>query len=271
MGYFNSISWVWSLITTTFSLSAKNVNTKQPLSSCSPTELTTISTENKQLAITGSSPTKAEADAYWLSIPKVLGFQFHKKKLVLDLDETLISSSQKHCFKHDISVQVNIGGSPANFFVRKRPHVDLFLETVSQWFELVIFTASLSVYADAVLDKLDAKKTINRRYYRQSCVNKGGLYIKDLQTVCKDLSKVVIVDNSPIAFSFNKENGIAIPDYFGTNQQDDFLLHLLPLLEQVRDSEDVRHVLKAFPNGVCGMKSQDLNNSPTLNKLSNSC
>lgn len=208
-----------------------------------------------------------QTDGVWDVIPRALGFQFHKKKLVLDLDETLISSSQKHCFKHDISVQVTIGGTPATFFVRKRPHVDLFLETVAQWFEVVIFTASLSVYANAVIDKLDLKRVINRRYYRQSCTNKGGLYIKDLNTVCKDLSRVVIVDNSPIAFSFNKENGIAIPDYFGTNPEDESLLHLLPLLEQVRDAEDVRFPLKSYPNGVCGMKSAQID----LSKISNSC
>jgi len=263
MSYFN-VSWIWSLFISTFSFPFKNteVPSIQGCSVSAHSELTTITTESKQ-----SSTQQKQAEAYWQSIPRALGFQFHKKKLVLDLDETLISSSQKHCFKHDISVQITINGSPATFFVRKRPHVDLFLETVSQWFELVIFTASLSVYANAVIDQLDLKRRINRRYYRQSCVNKAGSYIKDLQTVCKDLSKVVIVDNSPLAYSFNKENGIAIPDYLGTNNDDESLLHLLPLLEQVRDSEDVRHALKLYPNGVCGVKSTGLD---LFSKISNS-
>jgi len=223
-----------------------------------------IATHNR-LVLTDSKP-RTEQLSLISAIPQMLGLQFHKKKLVLDLDETLISSSQKHCFKHDISFQVNIGGTPAAFYVRKRPHVEHFLETVSQWFEIVIFTASLSIYANEVIDKIDPKRLINRRYYRQSCINKGGLYIKDLQTVCKDLSKVVIVDNSPIAFSQNKENGIAIPDYFGTNPSDESLLHLLPLLEKIRDADDVRHVLEAYPNGVVGMKSADF----SLSKVSNS-
>jgi len=255
MNYFG-ISWIWSFLVSIFSFSFKNADS----STTSQSSLTTLSSDRPSQALVGCM------DSYWEVIPRALGLQFHKKKLVLDLDETLISSSQKHCFKHDMSVQISIAGSPATFFVRKRPHVDLFLETVSQWFELVIFTASLSVYANAVIDKLDTKRHINRRYYRQSCVNKSGAYLKNLHTVCKDLSKVVIVDNSPIAFSLNRENGIAIPDYLGTNHQDESLLHLIPLLERVRDAEDVRHALVAYPNGVCAINSPEL-----LARKSNHC
>lgn len=57
---------------------------------------------------------------------------------------------------------------PVRFFVHKRPHVDFFLEVVSQWYELVVFTASMEIYGSAVADKLDNNKGIlKRRYYRQ--------------------------------------------------------------------------------------------------------
>lgn len=39
---------------------------------------------------------------------------------------------------------------------------------VSQWYDLVVFTASMEVYGSAVADKLDRNKGIlKRRYYRQ--------------------------------------------------------------------------------------------------------
>jgi len=240
INYFG-ISWLWTFLASAFNFSSKSSEASEQNPKNSYTELTTSTPEK--------SSTQSQNDI-WTAIPRVLGFQSHKKKLVLDLDETLISSSQKHCLIHDISVQVYLNGSYANFYVRKRPHVDLFLETVSQWFELVIFTASLPVYANAVINKLDPKGRIKRRYYRQSCTNKAGSYVKELHTVCKDLSKVVLVDNSPAAYSHNKENGIAIDDYFGTNLKDDSLLRLIPLLEKVRDAEDVRHALKEYPTGV---------------------
>lgn len=39
---------------------------------------------------------------------------------------------------------------------------------VSQWYELVVFTASMEIYGSAVADKLDNNRDIlKRRYYRQ--------------------------------------------------------------------------------------------------------
>lgn len=39
---------------------------------------------------------------------------------------------------------------------------------VSQWYELVVFTASMEIYGSAVADKLDNNRNIlKRRYYRQ--------------------------------------------------------------------------------------------------------
>jgi len=246
--HYLSISWIWSLLVSAFSFSFKTTENPAAITS-------ELSSSLANLSVGSSTKQSSSAEAYWEAIPRVLGFQFHKKKLVLDLDETLISSSKKHCLKYDMSVQVYISGTPTTFFVRKRPHVDLFLETVSQWFELVIFTASISEYANAVIDQLDPKRRINRRYYRQSCTHRSGSYLKNLNVVCRDLSKVVIVDNSTVAFSLNKENGIAIPDYFGIDHQDESLLHLLPILEKVRDTDDVRHALIDHPNGVCGILS----------------
>lgn len=41
-------------------------------------------------------------------------------------------------------------------------------QKVSQWYDLVVFTASMEIYGAAVADKLDNSRGIlNRRYYRQ--------------------------------------------------------------------------------------------------------
>jgi len=249
-------NWCWSFIAVicSFVTSFYVFNSKQSQSPQSlQKEEAQISTENPT-----KTPTESNESKYIVALAKVSPFiprylkpQFHKKKLVLDLDETLISSSNKHSPKHDISVRINVGGVLSTFFVRKRPHVDLFLEKVSEMFEVIVFTASISSYANAVIDKLDPKGLISRRFYRQSCVNKAGSYIKDLQIICKDLSKIVIIDNSPVAFSCNKENGIPIEDWLGSNPQDQALLNLIPLLEELRVSNDVREVLKTSPKALC--------------------
>lgn len=44
----------------------------------------------------------------------------------------------------------------------------VFFTQVSQWYELVVFTASMEIYGAAVADKLDNNRNIlRRRYYRQ--------------------------------------------------------------------------------------------------------
>lgn len=82
-----------------------------------------------------------------------------------------------------------------------RPHVDFFLSIVSQWFDLVIFTASMEIYGTSVADRLDRGRGIlQRRYFRQHCIYEFTGYSKDLTAVHPDLSSVFILDNSPAAY-----------------------------------------------------------------------
>ncbi|GMF05696.1 unnamed protein product [Ambrosiozyma monospora] len=62
------------------------------------------------------------------------------------------------------------------------------------------------------------------------------------RNVTNDLSKVIIVDNSPVSYSFHKENGIMVEGWI--NDPDDMeLMNLLPLLNSLRFTSDVRNVL----------------------------
>lgn len=86
-------------------------------------------------------------------------------------------------------------------YVKERPHLRAFLKTVAAMFEIVIFTASQSIYAEQLLDILDPDgKLISGRAYRESCIFSNGSYIKDLTVLGLDLAKVLIVDNSPQVF-----------------------------------------------------------------------
>ncbi|MEJ1273156.1 claudin 7 [Cricetulus griseus] len=126
---------------------------------------------------------------------------------------------------------VVIDKHPVRFFVHKRPHVDFFLEVVSQWYELVVFTASMEIYGSAVADKLDNSRSIlKRRYYRQHCTLELGSYIKDLSVVHSDLSSIVILDNSPGAYRSHPDNAIPIKSWF-SDPSDTALLNLLPMLD----------------------------------------
>ena len=83
-------------------------------------------------------------------------------------------------------------------YVKKRPHVDAFLEEAAHMFELVVFTASTSSYANQVINALDPEnRLISRRFFRESCVSVDGNCQKDLTIIEADLAKVAIVDNTP--------------------------------------------------------------------------
>ncbi|KAF9953488.1 Nuclear envelope morphology protein 1 [Mortierella alpina] len=166
-----------------------------------------------------------------------------KKTLVLDLDETLIHSTSRGSRSQGYMVEVLVDRHACLYYVYKRPHVDYFLKKVSEWYKLVIFTASMAEYADPVIDWLDQSRTLfDRRYFRQACYFSNGSYLKDLTVIDPDLSSVCLLDNSPLSYSLNRENGIPIDSWID-NPNDEALLDLLPFLDALRFTEDVRSVL----------------------------
>lgn len=116
----------------------------------------------------------------------------------IDFAETLVHSTLEPCDDAHFTFPVNFNLQEHTVYVRCRPYLRDFLERVSSLFEIIIFTASQSIYAEQLLNVLDPKRKIFRhRVYRDSCVFVEGNYLKDLSILGRDLARVIIIDNSP--------------------------------------------------------------------------
>ncbi len=190
--------------------------------------------------------------------PRHLFFRpLYRKTLILDLDETLIHSllqesriqigaSQSQMRMIEVKLDNN---SSRIYHVYKRPYCDEFLKQVSQWYNLVIFTASLKQYADPIIDWLEGEGTqFTKRLYRNDCnlisylSPRNKNYVKDISTVEPDLSKVIIVDDSLKTCTMNKDNSIRIKGWFN-DHTDSELLNLIPILKGLNHVTDVRPLL----------------------------
>ena len=168
-----------------------------------------------------------------------------KKTLILDLDETLVHSSFTPFDKNDIVLNVDFEGVMYNIYVLVRPDAELFIKTVAKFYELVIFTASISKYASPLLDILDKEKNIKYRLYRDQCTFINGIYIKDLKKCNRSLKDLIIVDNSPIAYTFDSDNGLPIKTWL-EDPEDKELMKLVPILEFLSKTKDVRKFIDQF-------------------------
>uniref|UniRef100_A0A4W3JNF8 protein-serine/threonine phosphatase n=1 Tax=Callorhinchus milii TaxID=7868 RepID=A0A4W3JNF8_CALMI len=170
-----------------------------------------------------------------------------KKCVVIDLDETLVHSSFKPISNADFIVPVEIDGTIHQVYVLKRPHVDEFLQKMGKLFECVLFTASLAKYADPVADLLDRWGVFRARLFRESCVFHRGNYVKDLSRLGRDLSTVIIVDNSPASYIFHPENAVPVQSWFD-DMSDTELQDLIPFFEGLSKEDDVYSMLQHLRN-----------------------
>lgn len=168
--------------------------------------------------------------------------KFHgKKTLVLDLDETLVHSTFEPVKNPDLVLPVIIKGTTYKINVMIRPGTKEFLARMGELYEVVVFTASLSEYAEPLCKELDTTNCISYLLFRQHCTPVNGIYVKDLSLLGRDIRNVILVDNSPNSFLFQPENAYHIKNFFD-DKTDRELDRLAYFLEHVTKVKDVRPV-----------------------------
>jgi Dullard-like phosphatase family protein len=217
--------------------------------------------------------------------PKHFRFNNEKMTLVIDLDETLISSQlidntapttielsdyiypNLECFETSFTVD----GQTQRLLVYKRPHLTQFLKKVSLWFDVILFTSSIKEYADVIIDQIEkdvvastSGKIFSQRLYRQHCKqvidrqstfllstfhSQQKYYVKHLDTLGRDLDKIVIIDNSPIAYKWNERNAMPVSTwthYSIDSGKCSELSQLLPFLHEIYMSNAIQKPLLEY-------------------------
>ena len=179
-----------------------------------------------------------------ITVPRRPGYE-KRKTVVFDLDETLV-----HCCENPETQQPDVmlpitfpNGEVISAGINIRPHALECLRAVNKDFEVFVFTASHQCYANVVLDYLDPTgELIHARFFRDNCINMGGIYIKDLRIFSnRKLSDMVIVDNAAYSFAYQIDNGIPIISWHD-DREDKEMLNLIDYLQSLVEVEDIREV-----------------------------
>ena len=160
--------------------------------------------------------------------------QGKRQTLIFDLDETLIHCTEAQKTKGEVNLPITFAnGDQITVGINIRPYAKYALEELSKYYQIIVFTASHSAYANKVIDNLDPQKQyIKHRLFREDCVYlPHGVYTKDLRIFNnRKLSELILVDNSPHTYVFHKSNGVPIIPFYD-NYDDNQLLYLVNYLK----------------------------------------
>eukprot|EP01016_Furgasonia_blochmanni_P008167 TRINITY_DN13286_c0_g1_i2.p1 TRINITY_DN13286_c0_g1~~TRINITY_DN13286_c0_g1_i2.p1 ORF type:complete len:301 (+),score=63.87 TRINITY_DN13286_c0_g1_i2:159-1061(+) len=181
-----------------------------------------------------------------------------KLTVVVEMDDVLLHTfypddreGYLHAPQRDFDFYMDFPEYGTFLSVYKRENLAKFLEYLQENCEAVIFSAGVKLYVDKVMDLIDSKKEIfpyrlyqdscNRLVYEEEDVNE---YLKDMNRLGRDLKRTVLIDARPFAFWCNPDNGIPIAEYMANDPNPDKqLLHLINVLEDLKEESDVRNYL----------------------------
>ena len=159
-------------------------------------------------------PSMEKTDRSQFCLPEQSPADRDKYVIVLDLDETLVWARAGPLFA--------------------RPGLEEFFDACSEKCEVVVWTAGLRAYAQAIIRQIDKKGIIKHCVYRHSkwFTAQPG-YRKDLAALGRNLDKVIIVENTPDCIRGYQQNGILVEDYEGGERADNTIPALTEMVRML--------------------------------------
>lgn len=165
--------------------------------------------------------------------------------LILDLDETLIYSSEERlAIPHDFIV--------GPFFVHQRPGLERFVVGCAGLFQLAVWSSASADYVSAIVQHIFPPTTEPIFVWsRERCQQRldpelrEEYFLKDLKKVKRagfDLDRVLVIEDTPQKVQRNYGNAIYVAPFLG--QPDDELDHLLGYLNAIQNVPRFRKLEK---------------------------
>ena len=116
---------------------------------------------------------------------------------------------------------------------------------MAQYFEVVIYTASLSKYADPLMDMMDPQGFTTARLFREHCTFVNGVFVKDMAQIGRHMKDAIIIDNSPTSYMLQPECGLPIISWYD-DMHDRALYEYIPMLIEMSKINDMRDAITGF-------------------------
>jgi Dullard-like phosphatase family protein len=137
--------------------------------------------------------------------------------IIVDLDETLISSAASNRPYSDFLINVSSGNTTITFSVYKRPYLDSFLAGISRIATVYLYTAADEEYTRQILHHIDPfGRYFAGVFTRKDCIPVGdSKWQKDFTKCGTDMSTTILVDDDLGQFGDYADNGIAVDPFTG--------------------------------------------------------
>ena len=88
------------------------------------------------------------------------------------------------------------------------------MEKVHEIYEIIIFTAAKKNYARNIIYKIDYNNYINHLLYKKYVIYEDGNPVKKLDSIGRDINKIIFVDNLECNAKYNKKNLYLISSWY---------------------------------------------------------
>ncbi|KAI8893306.1 HAD-like domain-containing protein [Globomyces pollinis-pini] len=143
-----------------------------------------------------------------------------------------------------------------------RPEAKKMLLALHSFYELVIFTNTPSHFAKPVIAALDPFSAVTFKLFREHHRLSGDAYLKDLEFLNRDLSKVIVVDVDESCLASHRDNGLLLKKWTGEHGDSEISKLTSTLLElyfyaDVHKVSDIRTLL----NEINKIDAKDISGS----------